>query len=83
MMQPNMSKHIQIMWRTIIYHSQLFIFSVVGDDDRGKMLSEQEFEEYKQNVREARQNRLYVVWRNSDGMDCRTIGPASQCFCGH
>ena len=34
-------------------------------------------------MRSKRQNRLYVHWRNSDGLDCKTIGPASQCFCGH
>ena len=56
---------------------------IVGNADGGKMMSEQEFEEYKQNVRGARKNRLYVYWRNRDGLDCRTIGPASQCFCGH
>ena len=47
-------------------------------------MSDKEFEEYKNSVREARTNRLYVHWRNMDtGMDCKTIGPASQCFCGH
>ena len=47
------------------------------------MMSEKEFEEYKNQVREKRKNRLYVTWRNADGRDCKTIGPASQCFCGH
>ena len=47
------------------------------------MMSEKEFEEFKNNVRESRKNRLYVQWRNSDGLDCRTIGPSSSCFCGH
>jgi len=46
-------------------------------------MSEKEFEEFKNNVREARKNRLYVSWRNREGQDCRTIGPASMCFCGH
>lgn len=46
-------------------------------------MNEKEFEEFKKNVREARKNRLYVNYRNADGQDCRTIGPASQCFCGH
>ena len=59
------------------------IISIVGNADNGKMMSEQEFEEFKNNVREARKNRLYVCWRNADGQDCRTIGPSSQCFCGH
>lgn len=47
------------------------------------MMSEHEFEEYKNQVREARKNRLYVSWRNIKGVDCRMIGPASKCFCGH
>ena len=40
-------------------------------------MSEAEFEAYKAKVREARKNRLYVTWRNSDGVDCKNIGPAS------
>ena len=47
------------------------------------MMSEKEFEEYKSRVKEARKNRLYVHWRNIEGVDCKNIGPASQCFCGH
>jgi hypothetical protein len=31
------------------------------------MMSEKEFEEFKQNIREARKNRLYVTFRNADG----------------
>lgn len=46
-------------------------------------MSEKEFEEFKKGVREARRNRLYVSWRNTQGQDCRTIGPSSSCFCGH
>ena len=47
-------------------------------------MSEQEFEEYKARVREKRANRLYTNWRNLEtGADCKAIGPASQCFCGH
>ena len=46
-------------------------------------MSEREFEEFKKEVKQARKNRLYVHWRNSNGQDCKTIGPASKCFCGH
>lgn len=56
---------------------------IVGNADGGQMMSEEEFEAYKAQVREARKNRLYVTWRNADGVDCKNIGPASQCFCGH
>lgn len=65
------------------FHYSIIIYSIVGNADGGKMMSEKEFEEFKKNVRDARKNRLYVSWRNSSGQDCRTIGPASQCFCGH
>ena len=47
------------------------------------MMSEAEFEAYKASVREKRKNRLYVHWRNmKTGVDCKAIGPSSQCFCG-
>ena len=67
-------------------HIQAYIEyqNIVGNDDGGKMMSEAEFEAYKNKVREARKNRLYTNWRNMEtGADCKAIGPASQCFCGH
>ena len=60
-----------------IYFEFMCGISIVGNADGGKMMSEKEFEEFKNNVKEARKNRLYVCWRNAEGMDCRTIGPAS------
>mmetsp|Transcript_921 Transcript_921/g.1650 ORF Transcript_921/g.1650 Transcript_921/m.1650 type:complete len:251 (+) Transcript_921:12-764(+) len=57
--------------------------NIVGNADNGKIMNEREFEEFKTQVREARKNRLYVHYRNQEGTDCKTIGPASQCFCGH
>ena len=47
------------------------------------MMNEEEFAAFKKEVKDARKNRLYVKWRNANGQDCKTIGPASQCFCGH
>jgi hypothetical protein len=47
------------------------------------MMSEKEFEEYKEKVKYARQNHLYTSWRNSKGNECKLIGPASMCFCNH
>ena len=61
-------------------HIQAYIEydAIVGGADNGKMMSEQEFEQYKAKVREARKNRLYVNWRNTEtGADCKAIGPAS------
>lgn len=78
-MPPSTSKLISTMSSMTLSHS----ISIVGNADGGKLMSEQEFEEYKMQVREARKNRLYVSWRNIKGVDCRMIGPASKCFCGH
>jgi len=67
-------------------HVQAYIEyeQIVGGADNGKMMSEVEFEAYKNKVKEARKNRLYVSWRHKKtSQDCRTIGPASSCFCGH
>jgi hypothetical protein len=73
-MQLSMSKLTLIMLSMYLFSQS---YSIVGNADNGKMMSEKEFEEFKANVREARKNRLYVTWRNSQGSDCRTIGPAS------
>lgn len=40
-------------------------YNIVGNADGGKIMNEREFEEFKNNVREARKNRLYVSFRNS------------------
>ena len=75
MMDNQAAKHVQ----AYIEYEQ-----IVGGADGGKLMSEAEFEAYKAKVREARKNRLYVHWRNKvTGQDCKAIGPASQCFCGH
>ena len=39
---------------------------IVGGADGGKMMSEAEFEAYKNKVRETRKHRLYVHWRNME-----------------
>ena len=68
-MDGNAAKHVQ----AYIEYEQ-----IVGNDDRGQAMSEIEFEAYKAKVKDARKNRLYVHWRNTEtGADCKTIGPAS------
>ena len=57
--------------------------NIVGADDNGKLMSEQEFEAYKKNVADKRKNRLYVFWVNSTGFECKTVGPETMCFCNH
>ena len=57
--------------------------NIVGDMDGGKMMSEKEYEEFKEKVKESRKNKLYVSWRNTNGRDCKMIGQSSMCFCGH
>ena len=57
---------------------------IVGDDDRGQLFSEQQFEEYKKKVAKFRtENRLYVYWVNREGLECKAIGPETKCYCGH
>jgi len=58
--------------------------NIVGDDDNGKLFTPEEYEEYKRKVVPQRmKNRLYVSWTNPTGMDCKLIGPETQCFCLH
>ena len=28
-------------------------------------------------------NRLFTSWTNKQGVDCKLIGPESECFCSH
>jgi len=32
---------------------------------------------------EDQKNRVYVTWLNEQGLECRSVGPSSKCFCGH
>ncbi|XP_053570124.1 LOW QUALITY PROTEIN: protein FAM221A [Bombina bombina] len=57
---------------------------IVGEDDKGKLFSPEEYERIKKAVLPIRmQNRLYVSWRSPDGMDCKLVGPETPCFCTH
>uniref|UniRef100_A0A674IG95 Protein FAM221A n=1 Tax=Terrapene triunguis TaxID=2587831 RepID=A0A674IG95_9SAUR len=58
--------------------------TIVGDDDRGKLFTPEQYEEYKRKMLPIRlQNRLYVSWRSPTGMDCKLVGPETPCFCTH
>ena len=57
--------------------------NIVGGQDGGKLLTPEEYEEFKRNIAAKRANRLFVYWRNPQGMDCKTVGPFSTCFCNH
>ncbi|OMJ67606.1 hypothetical protein SteCoe_35188 [Stentor coeruleus] len=57
--------------------------NIVGGADGGKLLSPAEYEEFKKQVSAQRANRLFVYWTNSQGLECKTIGPFSKCFCDH
>ena len=58
--------------------------NIVGSDDNGKLFTPEEYEKYKNTVVPGRmKNRLYVSWTNASGMDCKLIGPETQCFCLH
>ncbi|XP_012729709.2 protein FAM221A [Fundulus heteroclitus] len=57
---------------------------IVGEDDGGKLFSPEEYEEYKRKVLPMRmKNRLYVSFGVPGGIDCKLIGPETQCFCEH
>lgn len=57
---------------------------IVGSDDGGVPFSPEEYEKYKKQVLPMRmQNRIFVSWTNSKGMDCVLIGPETMCFCRH
>ncbi|XP_037549552.1 protein FAM221A [Nematolebias whitei] len=57
---------------------------IVGDDDGGKLFTPEQYEEYKRKVLPLRvQNRLYVSFGVPGGVDCKQIGPETQCFCTH
>lgn len=57
---------------------------IVGDDDGGKPFTPDEYEEYKKKVLPMRmKNRIFTSWTSSTGMDCKMIGPETNCFCQH
>ncbi|XP_071355668.1 protein FAM221A isoform X1 [Trachinotus anak] len=57
---------------------------IVGDDDGGRMFTPEQYEEYKRTVLPLRmKNRLYVSFGIPGGIDCKLIGPETQCFCTH
>ncbi|XP_078395034.1 protein FAM221A isoform X1 [Cetorhinus maximus] len=57
---------------------------IVGEDDGGTLFTPEEYERYKKEVLSTRlRNRLFVSWTSPNGIDCKLIGPESQCFCRH
>ena len=58
---------------------------VVGGQDGGELLTDEQYALFRQTALERSANRLYVTWRNSDGtgLDCKAVGPATLCECGH
>ena len=76
-------EHIKVGDHTKDVQAYLDYYNIVGDDDGGQMMSEAEFEAYKKKVAYARANHLYVFYVNSKGLECKSIGPSSLCFCKH
>uniref|UniRef100_A0A672S871 Protein FAM221A n=1 Tax=Sinocyclocheilus grahami TaxID=75366 RepID=A0A672S871_SINGR len=57
---------------------------IVGEDDGGRLFSEEEYKKYKETVVPRRiQNRLYVSFGVLGQIDCKLIGPETPCFCTH
>lgn len=56
---------------------------LVGDSDGGRLLDEREYEALREKATDP-ERRLWVYWVEADsGLECKAIGPASTCFCGH
>lgn len=56
---------------------------LVGDLDEGRLLPEAVYEALVKKASDPAR-RLFVNYRNTrTGLDCKAVGPASQCFCGH
>ncbi|KAH3691411.1 protein FAM221A-like [Dreissena polymorpha] len=57
---------------------------IVGEDDGGVMFTPDQYEAYKKKVLPMRlENRIFTAWSSPTGMDCKLIGPETQCFCQH
>uniref|UniRef100_A0A668VHE8 Protein FAM221A n=1 Tax=Oreochromis aureus TaxID=47969 RepID=A0A668VHE8_OREAU len=57
---------------------------IVGDDDGEKLFTPGQYEEYRKKMFSQRlKNRLYVSYGVPGGIDCKLIGPETQCFCAH
>uniref|UniRef100_A0A3Q3XJ57 Protein FAM221A n=1 Tax=Mola mola TaxID=94237 RepID=A0A3Q3XJ57_MOLML len=57
---------------------------IVGEDDGGQLLTPEQYEEYKRKmVPQRMKNRLYVSFGVPGGIDCKLVGPETQCFCSH
>ncbi|XP_047461347.1 protein FAM221A [Mugil cephalus] len=57
---------------------------IVGDDDGGELFTPEQYEAYKRNVLPQRvKNRLYVSFGVPGEIDCKVVGPETQCFCTH
>ncbi|XP_041665715.1 protein FAM221A [Cheilinus undulatus] len=57
---------------------------IVGDDDGGKLFTPEQYEEYKRKkIPQRMKNRLYVSFGVPGFIDCKLIGPETQCFCTH
>ena len=55
---------------------------IVGDDDNGRLFSEEEYANYCRKIVPLRlKNRLYVSWQNQNRLDCKLIGPETKCLC--
>ena len=51
--------------------------------DDAKPYSPEEYEKLKKKQIECAKTRVYVAFRNANNKDCKAIGPATKCFCGH
>ncbi|KAL0205958.1 hypothetical protein P9112_001265 [Eukaryota sp. TZLM1-RC] len=56
--------------------------NIVGEDPSAPLLSEEEFQKRKKEAIDNAKNRVFCFWVNSQGLECRTVGPSTKCVCG-
>lgn len=62
----------------------VYILRIVADDDGGVLMTTEDYVAYKRKIVPQRaKNRLYVSFGVPGGIDCKLIGPETQCFCTH
>lgn len=56
---------------------------LVGDSDGGRLLPESEYEALRARAADP-SRRVWAHWvESSSGLECKSMGPSSMCFCGH
>lgn len=82
--RPTAAGHAMILPQDAMKHVDAYMEyrQLVGDSDGGRLLDEREYEELREKACDV-SRRLWVFWVEDSGLECKAVGPASSCFCGH